>query len=206
VRANQVFYFAPRRQPRRGRPRSYGQKCRVDKLIKRFAERLCSQTATLKGRGKERTVRLYDAQMLWRGVWHDRPCPVHLIVVVVPTLKRLKPWYLVTTDLELALLEAVQAYGGRQQIEVNFDEVKELGLGPYQGRSGEGVRRWPIFLCIAHTLLKLLATKAVPLKLPSLNGSWYKRENTVGQVRRRLIETCRPRISRARPQTQLRRN
>nr|MDQ3959958.1 hypothetical protein [Pseudomonadota bacterium] len=37
--------------------------------------------------------------------------------------------YLVTTDLELAPLEAVQAYGGRQQIEVNFDEVKELGLG-----------------------------------------------------------------------------
>jgi hypothetical protein len=21
--------------------------------------------------------------MLWRGVWHDRPCPVRLIVVVV---------------------------------------------------------------------------------------------------------------------------
>jgi len=196
VRANQVFYFAPRRQPCRGRPRSYGQKCRVDKLIKRFPERLCSQMATLKVRGKERTVRLYDAQMLWRGVWHDRPCPVRLIVVVVPTLKRLKPWYLLTTDLELAPLEAVQAYGGRQQIEINFDKVKELGLGHYQGRSGEGVRRWPIFLCIAHTLLKLLATQAVPLKLPSLNGSWYKRENTVGQVRQRLIEACRPRISR----------
>jgi Transposase DDE domain len=196
VRANQVFYFAPRRQPCRGRPRSYGQKCHVDKLIKRFPERLCSQMATLKVRGKERTVRLYDAQMLWPGVWHDRPCPVRLIVVVVPTLKRLKPWYLVTTDLELAPLEAVQAYGGRQQIEINFDEVKELGLGHYQGRSGEGVRRWPIFLCIAHTLLKLLATKAVPLKVPSLNWSWYKRENTVGQVQRRLIEACRPRISR----------
>ena len=121
---------------------------------------------------------------------------MRLIVVVVPTLKRLKPWYLVTTDLELAPLEAVQAYGGRQQIKINFDEVKELGLGHYQGRSGEGVRRWPIFLCIAHTLLKLLATKAVPLTLPSLNWSWYKQENTVGQVRRRLIEACRPRISR----------
>jgi hypothetical protein len=27
----------------------------------------------------------------------------------------------------------VQAYSGRQQIEVNFDEAKELGLGHYPG-------------------------------------------------------------------------
>src|SRR5919106_1231591 len=86
--------------------------------------------------------------------------PVRLIIVVVPGL-RLKPWYLLTTDLELTPLEAVQAYGGRQQIEVNFDEVKELGLGHYQGRSGEGVRRWPVFLCIAHAILKLLATQVL---------------------------------------------
>jgi len=195
VRSNQLFYFAPRRQPPRGRRRSYGQKCRVDKLIKRFPERLRHQTALLKVRGKARTVRIYDAEMLWRGVWHDRPCPVRLIIVLVPGL-RLKPWYLLTTDLELTPLEAVQAYDGRQQIEVNFDEVKELGLGQYQGRSGEGVRRWPVFLCIAHALLKLLATQALHIELPSLNWSWYKQENTVGQVRRRLIEACRPRISR----------
>jgi hypothetical protein len=195
VRSNQVFYFAPRRQPQRGRRRIYGQKCRVDKLIQRFPERLRHQTATLNVRGKARTVRIYDAEMLWRGVWHDHPCPVRLIIVVVPGL-RLKPWYLLTTDLELTPLAAVQAYGGRQQIEVNFDEVKELGLGHYQGRSGEGVRRWPVFLCIAHTLLKLLATQALHIELPALNWSWYKRENTTGQVRRRLTAACRPPISR----------
>jgi hypothetical protein len=195
VRSNQVFYFAPRRQPQRGRRRIYGQKCRVDKLIKRFPERLRHQTATLKVRGKVRTVHIYDAEMLGRGVWHDHPCPVRLIIVVVPGL-RLKPWYLLTTDLELTPLEAVQAYGGRQQIEVNFDELKELGLGHYQGRSGEGVRRWPVFLCIAHALLKLLATQALHIELPALNWSWYKRENTTGQVRRRLTAACRPPISR----------
>jgi Transposase DDE domain len=195
VRSNQVFYFAPRRQSKRGRSRSYGQKCRVDKLVKRTPSRLQHQSTTLKIRGKERTVRVYDAEMLWRGVWPDRPCPVRLIVVVVPGL-RLKPWYLLTTDLALTSVEAVQAYSGRQQIEVNFDEVKELGLGHYQGRSGEGVRRWPIFLCIVQTLLKLIATQALLVELPSLNWSWYRLENTVGQVRRRLIEACCPRISR----------
>jgi hypothetical protein len=69
----------------------------------------------------------------------------------------------------------------------------------------EGVRRWPIFLCIAHTLLKLLATKALPIELPSLNWSWYKQENTVGQVRQRLTGACRLPISRTRRQTQPRR-
>jgi hypothetical protein len=93
-------------------------------------------------------------------------------------------------------LEAVQAYGGRQQIEVNFDEVKELGLGQYQGRSGEGVRHWPVFLCIVHALLKLLATQALHIELPALNWSRYKRENTAGQVRRRLTAVCCPPISR----------
>jgi len=49
VRSNQVFYFAPRRQPQRGRRRIYGQKCRVDKLIKRFPERLRHQTGHPQG-------------------------------------------------------------------------------------------------------------------------------------------------------------
>jgi hypothetical protein len=42
----------------------------------------------------------------------------------------------------------------------------------------------------------LIATQALPVELPSLNWSWYRLENTVGQVRRRLTELCRPRISR----------
>jgi len=49
------------------------------------------------------------------------------------------PWYLLTSDLELDPCEAVNAYDGRYQIEVNFDEVKELGLGHYQGQSAQGV-------------------------------------------------------------------
>ena len=88
----------------------------------------------------------------------------------------------------------MRAYAGRQQIEVNFDEVKELGLGHYMGRSGQGVRRWPLFLCAAQ--MKFIATGVIVMSLPRLNWSWYTEEKTVGQVRRRLIEYCRPRISR----------
>jgi hypothetical protein len=113
---------------------------------------------------------------------------------------KLSPWYLLCPELRLDPVEAVHTYAGRFQIEVNFDEVKELGLSRYQGRSGQGVRRRPLFLCLAHLLLKRVATGVLSVPLPELHWSWYQRENTAGQVRR-LIELCRPRISRDKPYT-----
>lgn len=196
LKANQVVYFAPRRQPRKGRKKTYGQKCRVDQLVKRFPDRLRKQSGKLQVHGKERKIEIYDAEILLRGVHKGRPCQARVLIVIVPELKKLKPWYLLTTELELGVIEIVQAYAGRAQIEVNFDEAKELGLGHYQGRSGSGVRRWPVLVCLSQTLLKLAATGLIKLDLPKLNWSWYQNEQTVGQMRRRLIEHCRPRISR----------
>jgi Transposase DDE domain len=196
VRSNQVVYFAPRRQPKKGRKKIYGQKCRLDQLVRRFPDRLRNQGGHLRVQGKEQRIEIYDAEVLLRGVRKGRALRARAIVVIVPGLKKLKPWYLVTTDLELDAIAAVRAYAGRAQVEVNFDEAKELGLGHYQGRSGSGVRRWAVLVCLSQALLKLAATGVIKLDLPKLNWSWYKREETVGQLRRRLIEHCRPRISR----------
>jgi hypothetical protein len=197
IKCNQVLYFAPRRQHRgRGRRKIYGARCRVDQLRKRYGERLQGQKMKLRVAGCEREVEVASAELLLRGVTTKMAQAVRVILVSVPGSK-LQPWYLLTTDLEMSVEQAVQAYSGRQQIEVNFDEVKELGLANYQGRSGQGVRRWPLFLCVAQMLLKFIATEALSVSLPKLNWSWYSKEETVGQVRRRLIESCRPRISRA---------
>jgi hypothetical protein len=197
LKCNQVIYCAPRRQARgRGRKKTYGAKCRVDKLLTRFADRLRHHPMKLRVQGRERTLRVAEAQVLLRGVWASRPLVVRVMVVSVAR-SQLKPWYLLTTDLELDVTEAVPTYGGRQQIEVNNDEIKELGLGHSMGRSGQGVRRWPLFLCAAHRVLKFMATEVIQVTLPKLHWSWYRNENSVGQLRRRLIEYCRPRISRA---------
>ena len=142
-------------------------------------------------------MKIYDAEVLLHGVKAGHPCAARALIVVVPDLTKLKPWYLLTTDLDLDPLAAIQAYAGRLHIEVNFDEAKELGLGHYQGRSGAGVRRWAVLICIALALLKLAASGFIRLDLPHLHWSWYRREDTVGQIRRRLIEFCRPHISRA---------
>jgi hypothetical protein len=199
LRCNQRVYFAPRRRSaRQRRPRVFGQSCRVDQLLTRFPQRLEQHQTVLRVRGRNRPVSVSAATILLRGVWPHRALPARVVIVSVPGLS-LTPWYLLCTDLTLDPVEAVHTYAGRYQIEVNFDEVKELGLGHYQGRSGHGVRRWPLFLCVAHVLLKFLATGVLSVLLPALNWSWYPRENTVGQVRRRLIEFCRPRISREKP-------
>jgi hypothetical protein len=197
IKCNQVVYFAPRRKPRgRGRRKTCGARCRVDQLRKRFGERLQHEKMKLHVAGREREVEVSSGEVLLRGLEANDAQAARVMVVSIPG-SHLQPWYLLTTDLELAVEEAVQAYGGRQQIELNFDEVKELGLGHYQGRSGQGVRGWPLFLCLAQMVLKLVATEALAVNLPKLNWSWYSKEQTVGQVRRRLIESCRPRISRA---------
>jgi hypothetical protein len=201
VRCNQVVYFAPTAAAGPGaigqrRPRVYGQKCRVDQLQSHYADHLREQKMVLRVHGCERVVRLWDTEVLRRGVWRGRPLPVRVIIVVVPGLK-LKPWYLLTTDRELEPQEAVRAYDGRDQIEVNIDEVKELGLAHYQGRSGQGIRRWPLFLSLGQMILKFIATGVLTVPLPRLHWAWYTCENTVGQVRRRLIEACHPHISRA---------
>jgi hypothetical protein len=199
LRCNQRVYFTPRcRSLRQRRPRLFGQSCRVDQLLIRFPQRLRQHQTILSVRGRNRAVVVWETTVLLRGVWPHRALPARVVIVTVPGLS-LAPWYLLCTDLSLDPVEMVYTYAGRFQIEVNFDEVKELGLGQYQGRSGQGVRRWPLFLCVAHLLLKFLATGVLSVPLPALNWSWYSRENTVGQVRRRLIDLCRPRISRDKP-------
>jgi hypothetical protein len=196
LRCNQRVYFLPyQSSPRPRRPRVFGPSCRVDQLLTQFPHRLRQHHTVLHVRGRTRAVNVADAEILLRGVWPGRALPARVIVVTVPGLS-LAPWYLLCTDLTLDPVDAVHTYAGRFQIEVNFDEVKELGLGHYHGRSGRGVRRWPLFLCIAHVLLKFLATGVVAVPLPDLHWSWYPRHNTVGQVQRRLRELCRPRISR----------
>lgn len=200
MRRSQNIYFAPEQTKTGGRQRVYGEKCRVDELRKRFPHRLRKQTMKLRVWGKVHKVEVYSAEILMRGVWRGRAQAARIIIIVVPGLP-LEPWYLLTTDLELDPCKVVEAYDGRYQIEINFDEVKELGLGHYQGRSGQGVRRWPLFLSSVQTLLKLIATGVLSVEMPTLNWDWYKREDTVGQVRRRLIDQCRPPLSRTKEAT-----
>jgi hypothetical protein len=178
-RRNPVVYTpaAPPEAPRRGRPRKYGDQYRVDALDRR----LLTPTAV--------TVwvdRRWQPATAWRGRFWRTGLPEPVEIVLVETARR-APWYLQATDPTLSTEEIVAGYQGRHAIEPAIQQAKALGLNRYHGRTAQGVRRWPLPICLAHSLLALLALGALPLDLPELGWPWYRREDTVGQVRRRLL-------------------
>ena len=149
----------------------------------------------LRVHGRERIVTVWDAPAWLRRGGRGRALPGRVLLILVPGLQ-LQPWYGLTTALDLAPREAVQASDGRYHIEVHIEEVQEVGLAHYHGRRGHGLRRWPCLLCLGQMILKFLATGVLPVPLPKLPWAWSEREHTGGQVRRRLMEACCARISR----------
>jgi hypothetical protein len=179
LRRNTVVYAPapPPEAPRRGRPRKYGDKCRVDALDRR----LLSPTAV--------TVwvdQRWQPATAWRGSFWRTGLPEPVELVLVETARR-APWYLQATDPSLTTAEIVAGYHGRHAIEPAIQQANALGLNRYHGRTPHGVRRWPLPICLAHSLLALLALGALPLDLPALGWPWYPREDTAGQVRRRFL-------------------
>jgi DDE superfamily endonuclease len=179
LRRNTVVYTAAPRpdRPGPGRPRKYGDKYRLDALDRR----LLTATAV--------TVwvdQRWQAATAWRGTFWRKGLPEPVEIILVETAKR-APWYLQATDPTLTTAEIVAGYHGRHAIEPAIQQANALGLDRYHGRTARGVRRWPLPICLAHSLLALGALGALPLDLPELGWPWYPREDTVGQVRRRFL-------------------
>ena len=105
----------------------------------------------------------WQAATAWRGTFWRKGLPEPVTIVIVA------------------------GYHGRHAIEPAIQQANALGLDRYHGRTARGVRRWPLLICLAHSLLALLALGALPAELPALGWPWYPREDTVGQVRRRFL-------------------
>lgn len=113
VKNNAVAYFpapVPER-PKRGRPKQYGEKCRLKSL---FDDPTTMQTLESPVYG-ESGVKLgvWTRDLLWRPVG----ILVRFVAVLHPTRGRL---ILMTTDLTLEPLDVIRLYGYRFKIEVAF--------------------------------------------------------------------------------------
>jgi hypothetical protein len=179
LRRNTVVYTAapPPEAPRPGRPRKYGDKYRLDALDRSL---LTQSTVSVW------VDRRWQAATAWRGTFWRKGLAEPVEIVLVETARR-APWYLQATDPTLSTAEIVAGYHGRHAIEPAIQQANALGLDRYHGRTARGVRRWPLPLCLAHSLLALVALGTLPLALPELGWPWYRREDTIGQVRRRLL-------------------
>jgi hypothetical protein len=142
-----------------------GQQYRGDPLHSRGADRLREQQRVLRVHGRERIVNVWEVTALLRGVWRGRALPVRMILLWVPG-RKLQPWDVLTTALDREPREAVRASEGRDHIELHSADVKERGVEHDHGRSGQGVRRWSLLLCLGQRILKCIATRVLPVELP----------------------------------------
>ena len=159
LRRNTVVYTPapPPAAPRRGHPRKYGDKYRVDALDRALLTPTAVSVWVDQG---------WRPATAWRGTFWRTGLPEMVELVIVQTARR-APWYLQATDPTLTTAEIVAGYHGRHAIEPAIHEANALGLDRYHGRTARGVRRWPLPLCLAHSLLALAALGALPLDLPS---------------------------------------
>jgi hypothetical protein len=180
VKANASFYLPATEADYKGRGRkpTYGEKFRADAAP---LEAMEWSEMSIPVDGKMYDGVVYRGRFLRRGVKN----PVDLIRVEVGDWP---PWLLMPTDPSLSTEQAIWAYYGRSQIEVAIAEGKALGLDQYRGRRSAGIRRWPMVIGVVHSLLQLMAVGALNVTLPRQGWPWYRKETTVGAIRRRLGE------------------
>jgi hypothetical protein len=118
--------------------------------------------------GKRRNIRYKQIQ---RILWQRGAGPRQLrLLIIAPIPYKLSknartnyrdPAYLLVTDLEASVIELIQAYFDRWQIEVNHRDEKDLlGVGQAQLHSRQSIPRHPAFAvaCYSLSLLASLLT------------------------------------------------
>lgn len=117
--------------------------------------------------GQWRIIRYKQVQgVLWRRGGGTRQ--LRLIVIAPLPYKLCKhartnyrdPAYLLATDLEASVVQLIQAYFDRWQIEVNHRDEKDLlGVGQAQVRSLQSIPRHPAFAVACYSLALLAALR-----------------------------------------------
>jgi hypothetical protein len=198
VQKNAVGFADPVPPPlaakKRGRPKKYGKKIKLRTLFDN-PEQFTSAASPVYGESKK-TVQYLVRDLLWKPVKRK----VRFVLVIHPERGRI---ILVTTDMSLDPLVALQTYGLRFKIEVSFKAaVHSIGTFSYHFWSGEmnpikrksgsqylhkkpkkyrdtikkKLRSYEVFIqtgLIAHGIINLIA-----LKFPALTwkhfGSWIR--------------------------------
>ena len=145
AKSNAVFYRLPTppKQPKRGRPKKYGDRLQIRRL--RYKDVLIL----------EKTYQIASA------VVRTKMCSTDVRLVVIRTRpKRSKPYRyfcVFTTDLTLEIPKIVEYYRHRWQIETAFRDVKQhFGFDAYRVKSRRSINRFVQLSFVAASLTKLV--------------------------------------------------
>lgn len=166
VRKDSVFYHPPLQQAQRGRKRKYGERCMTPEQLLND-QSTPWQTVQAYAAGKRYGFKIKTLQPIHTRMDKGQH-PLRLIVIEpVPyrltkkcKLERREPAFLICTDPDLPLEQALQHFLWRWDIEVNFrDEKTILGVGQAQVRSEASNQNAHALAVAAYALLLMASVK-----------------------------------------------
>lgn len=170
-----LYALPPPEQQRRGRKRQYGSLLPTPEQLRQDAAVPWKKHPVFAA-GKVHPLQYKTlAPVLWRSGTATHPMR---LVVIRPlryrahghTLYR-QPAYLLVNHLEVPLVDVLQAYFYRWEIEVDQKEEKDLlGVGQAQVWSDVSVVRQPAFHVAAYAALLVAAVKAYGMNKPAAAG------------------------------------
>jgi len=199
IRKDTKLYSIPEEQPLLGRKRSYGDRLPTPEQI-RQADQYPWQQVTGWAAGKEHQ---FDIKTVRNVRWRSAGGEKDLVLIVIRPLgyrlnKQAKvlyrePAYLILTNPDMPIEQALQAYLWRWEIEVNFREEKTLlGCGQGQVRNIESVERLPAFIVLMYALLHVAWSRTREKNEVQLlpRPKWYQRKEnervTTGDIMNNL--------------------
>lgn len=201
IRADARLYQLPETsQGKPGRNRVYGKRAPTPEKL-RQDDAVPWQRIEAFAAGKIHNFKIKTLSPLrWRPAGKE-----HLLrlIVIAPLGYRLtkhskmlyrKPAYLICTDSDVSIQEALQAYVWRWDIEVNFrDEKTLLGVGQAQVRHQKSVETVPAVAVAAYAMLLTSAVKAFgPTGKPdALPAPKWRRKKTLRASTQSLIQNLR---------------
>ncbi len=172
-----LYAPAPPRSPaRRGRPRLVG--ARLPSLKQQLADSKTRWTKQLIRNWygqRGRTIEFCSDTAVW---YHGGlpPAPLRWVLIRDPQ-GCFDPLALLSTDLSATPVKIIQAYVGRWQIEVTFEEARaHLGLETQRQWSDKAIARSTPSLLALFSLVTLLASRLrEPNPFPVCQTAWYRK-------------------------------
>jgi DDE superfamily endonuclease len=145
-----LYELPPPRTGRPGRPRVKG--ARLGSIAELADDPATSwQPATVTRYGQHTTVDLASRTCLWYGTFGRQP--VRLVLVRERPAARCYDLALITTDLHATDAELVERYAARWNIEVTFEDARQLtGAGEARNRTRRAVERTIPFELVCFSL------------------------------------------------------
>jgi hypothetical protein len=193
------LYGLPEPTHGKGRKRRYGDALCTPEALRKD-ESVPWQLQDIFATGKKHSLRYKSmAPVLWRSGARDHPMR---LIVVSPLRYRAHghilyraPAYLLVSDLEVDVAQALQAYFYRWEIEADQKEEKDLlGVGQAQVWSEKAVPRQPAFHVASYAALLVSAVKAYGMNNTDAVGPlphWRKNEPPTRLSAAQLISRLR---------------